>query len=70
MQRYSAASSAIASVGYDAGTETLEVEFQTSAVYQYYNVPQHMCDELLKASSVGQFFNLYIKNAYAYSRVG
>ncbi len=70
MERYSVASSNISSIGYDAGTETLEVEFLSGAIYQYYNVPQNMYDQLMQAGSKGRFLNTYIKNAYPYSRVG
>ena len=70
MQRYSVASSNIASIGYDANTETLEVEFLNGSLYQYYNVPQNMYDQLMAESSKGRFLNAYIKNAYPYSRVG
>jgi len=70
MERYSVASSNIASIGYDADTDTLEVEFLSGAIYQYYNVPQNMYDQLIQAGSKGRFLNTYIKNAYPYSRVG
>ncbi len=70
MERYSVASSNIASIGYDEGTETLDVEFLSGAIYQYYNVPQNMYDQLMQAGSKGRFLNTYIKNAYPYSRVG
>ena len=70
MERYSVASSNISSIGYDAGTETLEVEFLSGAIYQYYNVPQNMYEQLMQAGSKGRFLNTYIKNAYPYSRVG
>ena len=70
MQRYSVASSNIAAVGYDPATETLEVEFLSGSVYQYYNVPQNMYDQLMKEGSKGRFLNIYIKSAYPYSRVG
>ncbi|MDE0174250.1 MAG: KTSC domain-containing protein [Defluviicoccus sp.] len=70
MQRYSVASSNIASIGYDANTETLEVEFLNGSLYQYYNVPQNMYDQLMAEGSKGRFLNAYIKNAYPYSRVG
>ena len=70
MQRYSVASSNVASVGYDSATQTLEVEFLSGAVYQYYNVPENMYDQLIKASSKGRFLHTHIKNAYPYSRVG
>ncbi len=70
MERYTVASSNIASIGYDAGTETLDVEFLSGAIYQYYNVPQNMYEQLMQAGSKGRFLNTYIKNAYPYSRVG
>ena len=41
MQRYSVASSNVAAVGYDPATETLEVEFLSGSIYQYYNVPEN-----------------------------
>lgn len=66
MERYPVSSSSLASVGYDANSETLQVEFTaTGKVYEYYNVPQFMYDRLLEAASIGQFFNAEIRNAYS-----
>lgn len=66
MERQPVSSSSLASVGYDPGSETLEVEFvATGKVYEYYNVPQFMYERLVEASSIGQFFNVEIKNAYS-----
>jgi len=70
MERYSVASSNIAAIGYDEQTETLEIEFLNGSVYQYYNVPPNMREQLMQTGSKGQFLNIYIKNAYPYSRVG
>lgn len=70
MERYYVASSNIASIGYDGDTETLEVEFVNGSIYQYYNFPEHMYDQLMSEPSKGKFLNIYIKNAYPYSRVG
>lgn len=70
MDRYSVASSNIASIGYDASSHTLEVEFLSGTIYQYFGVPENMYDELMQAGSKGRFLNTYIKNAYGYSRVG
>lgn len=70
MERYSVASSNVASIGYDEASQTLEVEFLNGSIYQYYGVPQAMYDELMQAGSKGRFLNTYIKNAYGYSRVG
>lgn len=70
MERYSVASSNIASIGYDAPSQTLEVEFLNGTIYQYYGVPQNLYDQLMQAGSKGRFLNTYIKNAFGYSRVG
>lgn len=70
MERYSVASSNIASIGYDEASETLEVEFLNGTIYQYYNVPSSMYNQLMQEGSKGRFLSMYIKNAYPYSRVG
>ena len=61
-------SSTILSIGYDAASETLEIEFK-SGVYQYYNVPQSVHEQLMQAASKGQYHATYIKNQFSYSRV-
>lgn len=70
MERDPVSSSNIISVGYDASSETLEIEFKSGSVYQYYNVPQSIYDAFIAAPSSGQFFAYQIKNAFPYSRVG
>jgi len=69
MERNYVASSNIASIGYDEPSQTLEVEFLNGSVYQYYNVPQGLYEQLMQEGSKGRFLNTYIKNAYPYSRV-
>lgn len=70
MNREHVASSNVSSIGYDEAQQTLEVEFQNGAVYQYYNVPETLYQQLMTAGSKGAFLNIYIKNAYPFSRVG
>ncbi|AVP02534.1 MULTISPECIES: KTSC domain-containing protein [Enterobacter cloacae complex] len=69
MQRNNVSSSNISSIGYDAASETLEIEFLNSSIYQYYGVPSFLYENLMKESSKGQFFNAYIRNAFPFSRV-
>ena len=69
MDRNYVASSNIASIGYDEATETLEVEFLNGSIYQYYNVPAGLYQQLMQEGAKGRFLNVYIKNAYPYSRV-
>lgn len=64
------ASTSLQSVGYDERTQTLEVQFTSGRVYQYYGVPANMFGEMMGAPSKGQFFNTYIRRSYAFSRVG
>jgi hypothetical protein len=69
MERESVISSTILSVGYDAGSETLEIEFKNGGIYQYYNVPAAIHQQFMESGSKGQFHHANVKNAYAYSRV-
>ena len=69
MRRDPVASSNIVSVGYEPSSETLEIEFASGGVYQYYNVPSPIYDELLAASSKGRFFVAQIKDRFPYARV-
>ena len=69
MQRSFVSSSNISSIGDDAKTQILEIEFHSGGVYQYYNVPQSEYDALMSASSHGSYFAHNIKNYYSYSRV-
>lgn len=70
MDRQQVQSSNIVSIGYDDGASTLEIEFASGSIYQYYGVPRHIYDELMQAPSKGKFFSTYIRNAYPCSRVG
>jgi len=70
MDRDSVVSSNVRSIGYDPQTSTLEVEFHSGGIYQYYGVPENLYQQLMAASSKGQFLNTYIKNQYPFSRTG
>lgn len=69
MNRTPVSSSNVISVGYDPGTLTLEVEYKGDSVYQYFDVPETVYQELLRASSIGQFMHANIKNNYRYAKV-
>lgn len=70
MERIQVQSSNIAAIGYDSATETLEVEFIHSGIYEYRNVPDMIYDELMNASSHGSYLNREIKNIYPYEKIG
>lgn len=69
MNRQPVTSSNIASIGYDADSQTLEIEFLNGGVYQYFDVPQHVHEELMNASSHGQYLAQNIKGVYRYSKI-
>jgi hypothetical protein len=70
MERTPVSSSNLRSVGYDSGEETLEIEFHSGGIYQYYEVPIHRYEGLMSASSKGSYFDTYIKKAgYRYRKI-
>jgi hypothetical protein len=69
MHRLSVESSAIDSVGYDAGSRTLEVEYVGGGVYRYFGVPLRAYELLLRADSRGAYVNGRIKPYYRCLRV-
>jgi len=69
MERQPVSSSNLSSVGYDADSQTLEIEFDNGSVYQYFDVPQVTFDGLLTASSPGTLFHEQIRGLYRYARL-
>ena len=49
---------------YNFATNTLKVEFNSGALYEYANVEAGLYDDLCKSESVGKFFNEKIKNNF------
>lgn len=69
MERKSVSSSNITSIGYDLDSETLEIEFHNGGVYQYFDVPKGVYDELMDAGSHGSYLASNIKGVFRYSKV-
>jgi len=69
MERLAVKSSNISSIGYDATTKTLEVEFYSGGIYQYTDVPETVHFKFVKAESVGKFFHIHIKKVYKFKKV-
>ena len=65
MLRESVRSSNLRSVGYDADSATLEVEFSDRSVWQYKPVPASVYSGLMAAGSKGSFFHRTIRGRYA-----
>ena len=69
MKRERVTSSNVAEIGYDEGQRTLEILFNNGSLYQYFEVPPQMFDELRQAASIGQYLNANIKGHFRYARV-
>ena len=70
MERQYVSSSHIVSIGYDPTSMVLEVEFNTGAIYQYYDIPQSIYDGLMAADSHGTYLAAYVKTGgYRYAQV-
>jgi hypothetical protein len=52
-------------VGYDSRSRTLEIEFHHTGVYQHYDVPKTVLEEMLAQNSLGAYFNLKIRDFFA-----
>lgn len=64
MHRLSVESSAVESVGYDAHTHTLEIEYVSGGIYRYLGVPPRVYETLIRADSRGAYVNRRIKPYY------
>ena len=69
MERIPITSSTVAEVGYDPDTMTLEIAFCNGTVYQYFDVPAMVYQELMSAESAGKFLHANIKNNYRYAKM-
>ena len=55
MEREPVSSSTILSIGYEFGSQTLEVEFKHGGIYQYDNVPETVYQQFMDSTSKGSF---------------
>jgi hypothetical protein len=71
MNRIPVDSSSLVSIGYDIvdGLLVLEVEFKGERLYHYYDVPAEVHYDLMKAESVGSYFNKNIAKKYKYRQI-
>jgi len=62
-------SSNVESIGYDADSSTLQVEFKNGSTYQYFDVHESIFTGLRDADSIGGYLAARIKGTYRYSKV-
>ena len=69
MERQYVDSKMISSIGYDASNSTLEVEFSSGIVWQYFDFPESLWYEFESSDSKGSFFHKQIKDQYTGSQI-
>jgi len=69
MDRKKVGSSQIRSVGYEAGSQTLEVELADGSIWQYSRVPSEVHRRLLAAPSLISFYRDSIEDDYSRKRI-
>lgn len=69
MERSPLVSRAILSAGYDATSQTLELEFGSGRIYRFERVPRGVYEWLLRAPSKGGYVTRMINDRYPYRDV-
>lgn len=69
MVRIPVESSAVKSIGYDANSRTLQIEYTDGGVYDYFDVPPEVHAAVFTADSIGTYVNQVVKNKYRYLKV-
>ena len=62
MQFVPVESTSIRAVAYDESRLLMRVEFRDGEVYDYTAVPPRTFSQLLRAASIGQYFNAHVRN--------
>lgn len=60
MTRTPVNSSTIESIGYDPATQTLEVDFKGSGIYEYFGISPELHKDLMESSSKGTFLHFNV----------
>lgn len=61
-------SSNIEGIGYDDDRQELHVWFLSGSYYVYGEVPRHIFDDFINASSKGSFLNREVKGTYQFTK--
>jgi len=62
-------SKGIRSIAYDPVARTLDIEFSSSKIYRYFDVPPSLYEWLTRVESKGRFVNRLVKDKYRYERI-
>ncbi len=62
-------SSTLRTVGYDAEHQLLQIKFHNRSIYQYFEVPATVYEELMQAPSKGAYFNRSIRSRFDFTLI-
>lgn len=68
MERNVVKSSNIRSIGFDPTSKTMEIEFNSGAVYEYSGVPDSVYTEFLLSESKGKYLHTQIRDKYQHKK--
>jgi KTSC domain-containing protein len=69
MNRTAIASPGIAQVGYEEGSEILEIEFASGKIFQFFNVPLNLFNQLMDSSHKERYYETNILERFPYKRI-
>lgn len=69
MNRVSVNSDRFRTVGYDAVTRQMEVEFRNGQCYLFNDVPMGLYDNFMRAEDMGAYYDTYIWDAYEHAEI-
>jgi lysyl-tRNA synthetase class 2 len=62
-------SACITSVAFDSESRVLQLEFTNGLIYEYRDVPESVCSDLLSAPSKGAFITRFIRGCFPFQRL-
>ncbi len=69
LERQPVKSRILRSVGYDDSTKILEVEFQNGLIYQFFDVPKKVSEDLLHSGEIGKYFTEKVRTRFRTKQV-
>lgn len=69
MERVRVQSESLKSVGYDAMTSTLEVQFRNGGIFQYFYVPHFIFSRLLETAAKANYFQNRVRHQFKFRRL-
>lgn len=69
MHRTAVGSPGIEQLGYEEGSEILEIKFSSGTVYEFYNVPSKMYEQLMNSPRKELFYETNILVRFPYKRL-